>query len=298
MGPFIQQSLSRNVLKTLIKSGTVGLDYNKTLSNVKGLWSSVSGSSANEIQIPLPSSEKPRVRPEDLTDVEMEQAIAPLFDYLETNLQTLNTYLSDTAKEMVMTRAWKEILTVIEALLIPPLSDVSSDMKPLSDKEVDIVFKWLKFLRDYFYAGGEGPVPIEVLQNQKYRDVVSIRLYYDWHTDALMEECVRMMQQSMHASPSIKKRAKSVYNQRNLGTIKERKKEKKEQKEVSNGETIMRILRMRPNTSDFIAQQLQILTAMQAEQELRVQQSERRKVQRPRHAEPVPPVPSLPPNMG
>jgi hypothetical protein len=60
-----------------------------------------------------------------------------------------------------------------------------------------------------------------------------------------MEECVRMMQQSMRESPSIKKRAKSVYNQRNLGTIKERKKEKKEQKEVSNGETIMRILRMR-----------------------------------------------------
>ena len=60
-----------------------------------------------------------------------------------------------------------------------------------------------------------------------------------------MEECVRMMQQNMRESPSIKKRAKSVYNQRNLGTIKERKKEKKEQKEASNGETIMRILRMR-----------------------------------------------------
>ena len=144
MGPFIQQSLSRNILKTLIKSGMVGLDYNKTLSNVKGLWSSVSGSNASEIQIPLPSSEKPRVRPEDLTDVEIEQAIVPLFDYLETNLQTLNTYLSDTAKEMVMTRVWKEILTVLEALLIPPLSDASSEMKPISDKEVDIVFKWLK----------------------------------------------------------------------------------------------------------------------------------------------------------
>jgi len=120
-----------------------------------------------------------------------------------------------------------------------------------------------------------------------------------------------MMQQSMRASPSIKKRAKSVYNQRNLGTIKERKKEKKEQKEVSNGETIVRILRMRymflfnckfqsqrgcrPNTSDFIAQQLQIMTAMQAEQEERVQQSQRRKVQRPRQAEPVPPLPPLPP---
>jgi hypothetical protein len=154
MGPFIQQSLSRNILKTLIKSGTVGLDYNKTLSNVKGLWSSVSGSNSSEVQIPLPSSEKPRVRPEDLTDVEIERAIVPLFDYLETNLQTLNTYLSDTAKEMVMTRVWKEILTILEGLLIPPLSDMSSEMKPLSDKEVDIVFKWLKVCLISFHPLG------------------------------------------------------------------------------------------------------------------------------------------------
>jgi hypothetical protein len=60
-----------------------------------------------------------------------------------------------------------------------------------------------------------------------------------------MEECVRVMQQTLHTSPSIKKWAKSVYSQRNLGTIKDRKREKKEEKEVSGGETIMRILRMR-----------------------------------------------------
>ena len=80
-----------------------------------------------------------------------------------------------------MTRLWKEILAVVEGLLVPPLSDVPSDMKPLRDKEVDIVFKWLKFLRDYFYVDGEG-IPLETLQNQRYRDVVSIRLYYDWST--------------------------------------------------------------------------------------------------------------------
>ena len=39
-----------------------------------------------------------------------------------------------------------------------------------------------QFLRDYFYAGGEGPISLEALQNQKYRDILSIRLYYDWHT--------------------------------------------------------------------------------------------------------------------
>jgi hypothetical protein len=292
MSPFIQQCVSRSVLWTLSKTGT-GLDYNKALGNVTALWSSAVGSSAAEVQIPLPQGEKPRLRPDELTDVEIERAILPLFDYFDANLQTLNTYLSDTAKEMVMTRVWKEILTVIEGLLIPPLSDASCDMKPLSDKEVDIVFKWLKFLRDYFYAGGEGPVPLEVLQNQKYRDVVSIRLYYDWHTDALMEECVRMMQVTLRSAPTMKKRAKSVYSQRNLGTIKERKKEKREEKEVGGGEIIMRILRMRPGTSEFIGHQLQIMTAMQAEQEKRAQDAEKRKLQRPRRDQ-QPPVPPLP----
>jgi hypothetical protein len=99
---------------------------------------------SSEPQIPLPSAEKSRTRPEELTDVEIEKAILPLFDYFDANLQTLNTYLSDSAKEMVMTRVWKEILLIIEGLLVPPLSEVVSDMKPLVDKEVDIVFKWLK----------------------------------------------------------------------------------------------------------------------------------------------------------
>ncbi|TFY79360.1 hypothetical protein EWM64_g4654 [Hericium alpestre] len=294
MSPFIRQSLSRNVLRSLVKTGNSGLDYNKALGGVTAFYRSALGGSSADPQIPLPSSEKPRVKPGELTDVEIEQAIVPLFDYFDANLQTLNTYLSEQTKEMVMTRLWKEILTTIEGLLIPPLSDTTSEMKPLSDKEVDIVFKWLKFLRDYFYAGGEGPLPLETLQNQKYRDVVSIRLYYDWHTDLLMEECVRMMQQTLRASPSIMKRAKSVYQQKNLGTIKNRKKEKMKEKEVSNGETIMRILRMRQGTSEFIAQQLQIMSTMQVEQEQAEREKAKRKLQRPRPASQIPAIPPLP----
>jgi hypothetical protein len=297
MSPFIQQCLSRNVVKTLIKSRDPGLDYNKALGNVTALYRSALGAASSEPQIPLPSNEKPRVRPEELTDVEIEQAILPLFDYFDANLQTLNTYLSDTAKEMVMTRVWKEILNIIEGLLIPPLSDISSDLKPLSDKEVDIVFRWLKFLRDYFYANGEGPISQEVLNSQKHRDVLSIRLYYDWHTDALMEECVRMMQQTLRSAPTIKKRAKSVYQQRNLGTIKERKKEKKQENESASEQIIMRILRMRPRTQEFIAQQMQIMAAMQAEQEQRAREAEERKLKRQQNhqlRESIPPVPPLP----
>jgi hypothetical protein len=148
MSPMISQSLSRSVVKSIIKPtvGTGPLDYNKVLGNVRGLYTSALGGSSTEVQIPLPPSEKPRVRPEGLTDVEIEQAIVPLFDYFDANLQTLNTYLSDTTKQQVMSKVWKEILIAIEGLLIPPLSEHPSDMKPLSDKEVDIVFKWLKVL--------------------------------------------------------------------------------------------------------------------------------------------------------
>jgi hypothetical protein len=132
-----------------------------------------------------------------------------------------------------------------------------------------------------------------------------------------MEECVRMMQQRLRSAPTMKKRAKSVYAQRNLGTIKERKKEKREEKEVTSEETIMRILRMRyvkatfdtvvvfltrhrvcrPGTSEFIAQQLQIMSAMQAEQEQRAKELEQRKLKRPstnRPANQIPVVPSIP----
>lgn len=143
MSPFIRQSLSRNVLKSLVK-GDSKLDYNKALGNVTALYRSALGGTTSEVQIPLPSDEKPRFKPGELTDIELEQAIVALFDYFDANLQTLNTYLSDETKEMVMTRVWKDILATIEGLLIPPLSASPSDMKPLTDKEVDIVFKWLK----------------------------------------------------------------------------------------------------------------------------------------------------------
>jgi hypothetical protein len=127
------------------------LDYNRVLGNVRGFYTSALGGSSTEVQVPPTPSDGSRTRPGELTDVEVEQAIMPLFDYFEANLQTLNTYLSDATKQEVMAKVWKQILVTIEGLLIPPLSDIPSDMKPLSDKEVDIVFKWLKVL-DYLHS--------------------------------------------------------------------------------------------------------------------------------------------------
>jgi len=242
--------------------------------------------------IPLPAQERLRLKKDVLTDEEIENALAPLFDYFDANLQIFNSYLSDATKETVILKLWKEILSTVESLLVPPLSETPSNMKPLTEKEVDIVFKWLKFLKDYTYAGGESPLSLEQLQNQKYRDILSIRLYYDWTTDDLMMECVRLMQQSLRDSPAVKKRAKTVYSQRNLGTIKERKKEKKQQTHQGNGDMILRILRMRPGTQEFIAQQFSVAASAQAEQERRAES--RKTTSKPRipRSGPAPPLPT------
>ena len=72
-------------------------------------------------------------------------------------------------------------------------------------------------------------------------------LIYPFDRDALMEECVRMMQQHLRA-PTTKKRAKTVYAQKNLGTIRDKKRQRRQEKEkekTNGSEMIMRILRMR-----------------------------------------------------
>jgi hypothetical protein len=52
--------------------------------------------------------------------------------------------LTDSAMISVMTRLWKEILITIEGLLVPPMSDKLSQQKPLTQQELDTVFKWLQ----------------------------------------------------------------------------------------------------------------------------------------------------------
>ncbi|KAG9046239.1 hypothetical protein FS837_004800 [Tulasnella sp. UAMH 9824] len=293
VAPLLRQYINRAVLTALVKSTTASYDYNKALAGMTGLYRSAIGADKADSLIPLPRQEKGKTRFQALTDEEIESALTPLFDYLDANLQTFNNHLSEATKATVMAKIWKEMLATIEDLLVPPLANAPSDMKPLTDKEVDIVFTWLKFLNNYMYAEGASPLTQEQLQNQKYRDLLSIRLYYDWHTDELMEEAVRLMQQTLRGAPTIKKRAKTVYSQRNLGTIRDRKREKKQEASGGGGDMILRILRMRPNCTDFLAQQFDAYTQAQGEQ--RRESTNRKNWSRNRFSQSdTPPVPPLP----
>ncbi|KAN0065532.1 hypothetical protein ACQY0O_001369 [Thecaphora frezii] len=303
MSMFIRQCLSRSVLKTLVKSSGINLD--KALGNVKALYASaLASTSASTSMIPPVESEKPKNRPAQLSDHEIEAAITPLLDYLDECLGTLKSSLSDDEAQLVLTKVWKEVLNIIEGILVPPLSDAPSDMHQLSDKEVDIVFKWLGFLKNYFNAfdaetGVTHGVPLDVLQGPKYREILSYLLLHDQSTDDLMMECVRGMQARLRKAPTQRSKNKSVLNQRSLGTIKKRKQEKKDEESTSNTDMAMKILRMRPGTGDFLTQQMSTmntLTQAVGGSPARARPADRRRESRlPAGANtPLPPMPGIP----
>jgi hypothetical protein len=222
MTPVLRHTLSRSSIKSVLKpsSNALGtsLDYNEALGKISAVYRSVDYNEAlgkltsvyknamgtPEYSIPLPPGEEravptaatdssvvpissgPKRKPP--SDAEIESAIHPLFDYLDANNHTLASTLSRDAMQSVMSKLWKQILMTIEALIVPPLSDKPSNMRALTDGELDVALKWLKFLRDFFYVGGdESGVPLSVLQNAKFNEILSVRIFYDWRTDDLME---------------------------------------------------------------------------------------------------------------
>ncbi|OWZ78089.1 cytoplasmic protein [Cryptococcus neoformans Tu401-1] len=255
MNPVLRHTLSRSAIKSVLKGHT---NYPPVYNEALGKLSAVYKSAMRTQEFIIPPTKEERHR--GPTDSEIETAIHPLFDYLDVNNHTLASTLSSDEMELVMAKLWKQILVTIEGLIVPPLSDKRSHMRPLEDVELDIALSWLRFLKDFLYAGGDSSgVSSTILQNQRYHDLLSTRLYYDLSTDKLMEECVRGFQSTLKYR--VTKPSKSLRAQRNLGTIRARKDAKQARVNTSgNTEMIMRILRMRDGTQEFLAQQLQTIS--------------------------------------
>ncbi|KAI7868232.1 hypothetical protein BDF14DRAFT_1881026 [Spinellus fusiger] len=178
-----------------------------------------------------------------------EDAIAPLLDYLEKNLHILNDHLSEANMQMVVLRVWKEILIILEGVLLPPLSEQPSEMKPLDDYEIHVVFKWLELLKILF-NGGEGgdAVPIDKLENSQYYALLAINAAYNVDTETLIQNYHDVLKNQVEMKMQGGRKAdrsKTVYHSKH--TVRRRKTERKSVSlDMPNSETILRILRMRP----------------------------------------------------
>lgn len=150
--------------------------------------------------------------PKSLNDDIIYDAIVPLFDYLNANLDVLAKELSTDLLFAVMLEVWNDILQTADNLLLPQLEvakhrlaqtrksiwnvgsslDINGYGKPLTVSEVEIVFKWLDALCvDFFYNQGEGP-SLESLKNEAYQDLLLIPIYYDKSTSSLKKEVQKL----------------------------------------------------------------------------------------------------------
>jgi hypothetical protein len=211
-----------------------------------------------------------------LTPLDVENALKPLFTYFDENFAIMKQTLTSASMVMVMTRLWKEVLMAVEGILIPPLSDKPSSQRALTQQELDITFKWLELLFDFFNARDEETgeamgVPSDVLKSPKYHELASLNFFYFDTTDNLIHTSERMASATAQRAQANRsrlsapanltasfggggfggmtsmRRAKSIMLSRNLGTMKKAKEEKRKEAQADpSDDMILRILRMRP----------------------------------------------------
>lgn len=221
-----------------------------------------------------------------VTQADIENALQGLFAYFDENFAIMKQTLTEATMLAVMTRLWKEVLMAIESLLVPPLSDKPSTQKPLTQVELDIVYKWLELLFEFFNAKDEDGevlgVPAEVLKSPKWHELASLNFWYFDSTETLIRTSERMVsatqqraqQQVQQASrqsapatfgPTFNsgagafgsmgtiRRGKSIMMSRNLGTMKRAKEEKRKEAQADpSDDMILRILRMRPEAAGYL----------------------------------------------
>jgi hypothetical protein len=265
LSAYIQECLSRRALRALLNKGisvsTVSAYFNRNRGTVNS---------------PMPS------------EAEIVNALRPLFNYFDDNFAIMNQTLTSDAMLAVMTRLWKEVLGTIESLLVPPLSDKPSAQRPLSQQELDVVFKWLQSLFDFFHAvddetGEVNGVPTNVLKSPKYHEINTLNFFYFETTENLIRTSERMASataasaahnrsrlsapaqlgqpftgglatNSRNSLSSVgTRRAKSIMVSRNLGTMRRAKEEKwKAAQAEPSDDMILRILRMRSEAAGYL----------------------------------------------
>lgn len=198
-------------------------------------------------------------------------AIVPLFDYLNANLNILASELSQQLLFRIMLRAWSSILASADGLLLPSLSmakikkmqstkslwgnamhalgnsSVVGYGRPLTQREIEVIFIWLNALCiDFFHNGGEGP-PLDDLKNKYYQTILLIPVYYDENISELKNEAERLAPEytrylqlktlGTNSPKAITTRSKTIARKKTIMANATRKNRKKAEMDIRNDES-------------------------------------------------------------
>lgn len=162
---------------------------------------------------------------------QMDEAMMPLYNYLNQNLEVLAQYLTQEMLMKVMVAAWNVVVSSADELLLPKLASaktfqlstigsklsltstgtsgwqsavstavasvsnsigISGFGRLLTNNELETVFAWLTFLCfDFFHNNGNGP-PIADLKNEHYQSLLLVPVYYDRDIEFLFLEVDRL----------------------------------------------------------------------------------------------------------
>lgn len=164
------------------------------------------------------------------TSDKLNEAMLPLYNYLNSNLQVFAEYATHDILMKIMLATWDVVVSSADELLLPKLAsakslhmatlgqkggsnngnsawqsavtsavaNVTSTMgklgydQPLTNIEVETVFSWLDSLCfDFFHHDGHGP-PIKDLKNQQYQSLLLIPAHYDHDVTHLKQEVDRL----------------------------------------------------------------------------------------------------------
>ncbi|CCD24884.1 uncharacterized protein NDAI_0E00680 [Naumovozyma dairenensis CBS 421] len=169
---------------------------------------------------------------EGATESKIGDALLPLFDYLNANLGILSSQLSETLLLAIMSKAWSEILTTADILLLPSLSssdhkhrlrsarssiwnsstlDIVGYGRPLTPLEQATIFMWLSNLGiEFFHNDGQG-LPMTEVENAYYQNLKKIPHFYEMSVRDLKAATNDLMTDYV-------KHLKLIYSNKNYGT--------------------------------------------------------------------------------
>jgi len=126
----------------------------------------------------------------ELSERESDDALRPLAEYLDKNLEILCRSLSTRMAQEVIKRIWDELLIVMEFLLIAPIyGQIERERRILNKRQLSVAGWTLSIFKDFFHADGEGMgIPHKVLESRKYTELMNLIKYYQTDLSRLRRE--------------------------------------------------------------------------------------------------------------
>lgn len=126
-----------------------------------------------------------------MNEQEVDVFLNQITDYLNSNFEILAVTLPSKLAQEVIRRIWDELLTVIDQILIPPLyGPMDKERRLLNARQLSCLDLMINILKTFFHADGEGiGIPMQILENEKYTNVMNILSRYRTDLPRLKREC-------------------------------------------------------------------------------------------------------------